>query len=237
MKGMGLLSLTLIFATLKKPKHFMAWYEQIFENNRKWVESKKAQDANFFDKLNQARNNAAEEYYAAGMSELSFGARDRAKTAYSHFVKCNEIVSGYKDVRARMEEATWAATLKIMVESVASTKKHGVNVEGLESRVAQYVQASNKDPFVKVMTAQELKSRNLRADQIVRVQLDQFDLGKPAVQQTQSIAKRDSVAVPGTYVASTDPLVADDKMKAEKERLERLEAIKQKAEKDKAERL
>jgi hypothetical protein len=191
---------------------------------------------NYFDKLNQARNNAAEEYYAAGVTELSYGARDRAKTAYSHFVKCNEIVPGYKDVRARMEEATWAATLKIMVEPVASAKKHGVSAEGLETRVAQYIQAANKDPFVKVMTAQELKSHNLRADQIVKIQLDQFDPGKPVVQQTQSIAKRDSVAVPGTYVASTNPGIGDDKMKAEKERLERLEAVKEKAEKEKKEK-
>jgi carbonic anhydrase len=29
----------------------MTWYEEIFENNRKWVESKKAQDTSFFDKL------------------------------------------------------------------------------------------------------------------------------------------------------------------------------------------
>lgn len=29
----------------------MTWYEQIFENNRRWVESKKAEDAHFFDKL------------------------------------------------------------------------------------------------------------------------------------------------------------------------------------------
>jgi carbonic anhydrase len=29
----------------------MTWYEEIFENNRQWVESKKAQDVNFFEKL------------------------------------------------------------------------------------------------------------------------------------------------------------------------------------------
>ena len=29
----------------------MTWYEQIFENNRLWVESKRAQDADFFEKL------------------------------------------------------------------------------------------------------------------------------------------------------------------------------------------
>jgi carbonic anhydrase len=34
----------------------MTWYEEIFENNRKWVESKKAQDANFFDKLAADQN-------------------------------------------------------------------------------------------------------------------------------------------------------------------------------------
>jgi len=29
----------------------MTWYKEIFESNRRWVESKKAQDAHFFDKL------------------------------------------------------------------------------------------------------------------------------------------------------------------------------------------
>ena len=31
-------------------------HEQIFENNRKWVESKKATDAQFFDKLAAGQN-------------------------------------------------------------------------------------------------------------------------------------------------------------------------------------
>src|ERR1043165_8534592 len=34
----------------------MTWYEQIFENNRQWVESKKAEDAHFFDKLAADQN-------------------------------------------------------------------------------------------------------------------------------------------------------------------------------------
>ena len=34
----------------------MNWYEQIFENNRRWVESKQAQDAHFFEKLAADQN-------------------------------------------------------------------------------------------------------------------------------------------------------------------------------------
>jgi len=34
----------------------MTWYDQIFENNRLWVESKQAQDIHFFDKLAADQN-------------------------------------------------------------------------------------------------------------------------------------------------------------------------------------
>jgi hypothetical protein len=195
----------------------------------------------YTQKLNEARTNAAEEYYVAGVSELSFGSRDRAKTAHSYFVKCNEIIPGYKDVVSRIEQAMWAATLKIMVEPVASAKKYGVTADAFDKRVAESMRSFAKDPYVKVMSAQELRERNLKADQIVRITLDQFDIGKAVVQQTQSVVKKDSVAIPGDYVVvSNDPVTTGSsaaELQADKDRLEKeAKEKKEKEAKDKLEK-
>ncbi|MEO6489084.1 MAG: hypothetical protein ABIO04_04015 [Ferruginibacter sp.] len=61
---------------------------------------------------------AAEEYYTNGLSFLKKGDRDNAKKAYSAFKKSEKFIPGYKDSKARIDEAYQSAIVNVIINPV-----------------------------------------------------------------------------------------------------------------------
>lgn len=146
--------------------------------------------------LADARKNAAEESYVAGARALAMGNRQQAKEAHSLFITTNDYVAGYKDVHAKIQEALWAATLKVVMEPIPKQARNlEVNVEYLENRISEYLRSENVDQYVRFFTVEEARAKNLQADHIVKLGFDEFTIGQVYLKETQIPVERDSVVV------------------------------------------
>jgi hypothetical protein len=158
---------------------------------------------NYFSKLQEAKQNAAEEHYAAGILALQFGTRDKAKQAYGLFKTANTYVSGYKEVNDYMQAALNAATVKILVEPIpVHSKTVGVSAEFFNDKISEFVHSAPINEFVKFYTRAEAKKLKLNPDHIVQLQFDDFAVGQVYKHEKEIHLTKDSVVM-GTYVTPT----------------------------------
>jgi len=157
--------------------------------------------ANYYTQLQEAKQNAAEENYAAGIAALSIGNRDKAKEAYGLFKNANGFVPGYKDVIKMMEEAKWAATLKVVVEPIpVQAKNISVSAEFFDDKISEYVHSASINEYVRFFTRKEAQQLKLNPDHIVKLEFDEFAVGQVFLYEKELKVENDSVLV-GTYVA------------------------------------
>ena len=158
---------------------------------------------NYFSKLQEARQHAAEENYAAGMVALQLGNREKAKEAYTFFTSANRFVPGYKDVAKKMEEALWAASVKVLVESIpVHSKNVGVSAEFFNDKISEYVHSASVNEFVRFFTRAEAQKIKLNPDHIIQLEFDDFTVGQVFRHEKETQLTKDSIVV-GTYVSAS----------------------------------
>lgn len=155
---------------------------------------------NYFSKLQEAKQNAAEENYAAGIVALQFREREKAKEAYAYFKTANEFVSGYKEVVSYMEAALDAATVKILVEPIpVQSRAVGVSAEFFNDKISEFVHSAAINEFVRFYTRAEAETMQLNPDHIIQLQFDDFTVGQIHKHEKEIQLTKDSVVM-GTYV-------------------------------------
>lgn len=162
---------------------------------------------NYHAKLDEAKKNAAEENYSAGILALSAGTRDRAKQAYQYFKTASEFVPNYKDVNQMMEEALWAATVKVLVEPIPTVSQNvAISAEFFNDKVSEYLHAQSLSQFVRFFTLREAQNLNLKPDHVIKLSFDDFAIGQVYKKEREVLLQRDSVVV-ATYITPTTPAV------------------------------
>jgi len=157
--------------------------------------------ANYFSKLQEARQNAAEEHYAAGILALQTETRESAKAAYGYFKVANDYVPGYKEVNNYLEAALFAATLKIVVEPIpVHAKTVGVSAEFFNDKISEFVHSAPINEFVRFYSRVEAQKIKLNPDHIVQLEFDDFTVGQVYKHEKEIHLSKDSVVM-GTYVS------------------------------------
>ena len=120
---------------------------------------------NYYDKLADAKQQAAAERYNAGVAALAINNRDKAKEAYRHFQLVETFVPGYRDVQDMLAAALWAATVKVLVESIpAQTRNISVSADFFNDKVSEFLHNTTINEFVRFFTPQEAQTINLAPD-------------------------------------------------------------------------
>jgi hypothetical protein len=165
---------------------------------------------NYFSKLQEARQNAAEEHYAAGILSLQGKSRDDAKLAYGYFKTANEYVAGYKEVNDYLKAALAAATVKILVEPIpVHSKSAGVSAEFFNDKISEFVHSAPISEFVKFYTKAEVQKMKVSPDHIIQLQFDDFTVGQVYRHEKEIQLSRDSVVM-GSYVSPTTATHTDN---------------------------
>jgi hypothetical protein len=159
----------------------------------------------YYSQLKYYATEAASERYKAGEQALAMGTRPYAMQAYEHFAKADLYTPGYMDVKNKIEEALYYATLKVLVEQVpVPTFQAGMSAQFFQDQIEQFLFNYRENPFIRFYSS---KDQNLKdPDQILIFQFDDFVVGQQNTQERIYEARKDSVVVgriPKSAVAPT----------------------------------
>lgn len=152
----------------------------------------------FLNEASEARNLAAAERYAAGARAFQRDhSRISAKEAYLHFKIALDLIPDYKDAHAKMNEAYFYATVKVVLEQIpVHSRSLGLSHEFFQNKINEFVSSARMNDFVRFYTPQEAKSTNLeKPDHLVRLQFDDFVVGQVYFKEASEKISRDSVVV------------------------------------------
>jgi hypothetical protein len=182
---------------------------------------------NYYAELGPLKEKAAEESYNAGINELMKGSRNDAKRAYFNFVDVQNFSPGFKDVVEYLDKSKFEATLKVIIEQIPVPARYNLSGGFFQDKVEEFVHGYyTEQTFIKFYTPQEAKSVNLPyADQIVRIQFDDFTVGNTTLREKEETFTKDSVKVGDSKVGGkTYPVYGTVKAKLTTYRKEVLSA-------------
>lgn len=185
-----------------KWKNAIASYNQInnlYEQIRQCPGCKKVvpNPKNYYTEIGPLKEKAAEESYNAGITALMKGNRQEAKKAYFNFVDAQGFVNGYKDVVEYLDKSKWEATLKVVVEQIPVPARYNLSGGFFQDKVEEFLRSTYTDgTFIKFYTPEEAKIVNLEsADQLVKIQFDDFSVGNSVLREKVETFTKDSVKV------------------------------------------
>ncbi|NEU09310.1 hypothetical protein GZH53_13375 [Flavihumibacter sp. R14] len=144
----------------------------------------------------EAKENAAAIRYARGLKLLEEKNRQSAKQAYYDFEKAEELSPGYKDVIQKLDEAYWAAVIKVVVEPVQLGRSiYQYSNEYFQNKIYEYLENYEQRSFIKFYTPREARRQDLIPDQVLSLNFDDFVVGQTYVKEKVEEVKRDSVKV------------------------------------------
>jgi hypothetical protein len=136
---------------------------------------------NYTSELTDVRNRAAQEYYDAGMENLSRKTREDAKQAFYHFQNADGLVRGYRDSQQKMNESKDLATLKVVVEQIPVNGKFEYSAQFFYDNVFQMLnqQFQEKD-FVHFFSPEQAEKTNLKyPDMVLQMGFYDFYIDRP----------------------------------------------------------
>ena len=146
----------------------------------------------FYNQLKYHSKEAAAERYAAGEEALAMGSRPYAIEAFEHFVQADLYQHGYLDVKNKIEEAKYFATLKVLVEQVpVPSMQAGLSAQFFQDQIEQFLFNYRNNEFIRFYS---MRDENLKEpDQILVFQFDDFVVGQVNNQERIIEASQDSV--------------------------------------------
>ena len=152
---------------------------------------------NYYAEIGPLKEKAADESYNAGITALMKGNRNDAKNAYFNFSDVQHFVPGYKDVVEYLDKSKFEATLKVIVEQIPVPARYNLSGGFFQDKVEEFLHTNYTDQsFIKFYTPEEASSVNLPyADQIMRIQFDDFSVGNSVLKEKEETLTKDSVKV------------------------------------------
>lgn len=144
--------------------------------------------------LNEVYEQAAEERYVAGVTELEISTRESARIAFDHFYEADRFVSGYKDARELMETAKEMATVKVVLQTIpVHTQKYRLSSEFFYNQIFGYLNNQfDANSFVNFYSPYQAENEGLETpDFIVNMEFFDFSIGNLThTEKEESLDKR-----------------------------------------------
>ncbi|WP_343530490.1 hypothetical protein [Pedobacter sp.] len=150
----------------------------------------------YVKEFEDSRYKAAEARYLMGERSLRENNRQSAKVAYQHFVKAQSLYPSLKGVKEKIEDAYWAAVLKVVVQpAIINSNTYRLSNQYFQEQIANYLATYKGNTFVRFYSEEEAEARNVRADQLIELHFDDFIVGQTYVKERVEKLQRDSVVI------------------------------------------
>lgn len=153
---------------------------------------------NYFVKMTEIREKAAEESYEAGVNALLQGTRKGAMEAYYLFNDAKGFDQSYKDVEDKLEESKSKATLNVIIEEIPVPADQGISSAFFQQSVEGiFNDKSGAFFFVEIDKSQEVEPKDTQqADHLIKLQFDSFRMTSlDRRSNTYSVSSKDSVKI------------------------------------------
>lgn len=168
---------------------------------------------NFAEQFSGARQKAAPEAYEAGVAFLKQGTRQAARDAYFQFLNADRFVPGYQDVRQKIEQARYEATLKVVVEQVSVPGRYKISSDFFYDQVYNLLAKTSKQEFVEFYGPSEAKKLPY-VDEVLAMEFDDFVVGSTYDKDTEKeYTSKDSVKT-GSATINGQKVDVYDRVKA-----------------------
>lgn len=167
----------------------------------------------FGEQVAASRQKAAPEAYDTGISLLKQGTRPAARDAYYQFLNADRFVPGYLDVKQKIEQAKFDATLKVVVEQVPVPGRYKISSDFFFDQVYTLLDKTSKREFVEFYDPAAAKKLPY-VDELLRMEFDDFVVGSTYDKDTEKeFTSKDSVKI-GTVTINGQKVDAFDRVKA-----------------------
>ncbi len=150
----------------------------------------------FINEAADSKSKAAEARYVLGQKQLNEGSRTSAKNAYFNFEKAQQFDPGIKDIKAKINEAYWAAVVKVVVQPVVvNSTYYKLSAQYFQQQVDNFMANYQKNRFVIFYSEQQASNQKIVPDQVLSLNFDDFVVGQTYVKEHVEKLKKDSVVV------------------------------------------
>jgi len=150
----------------------------------------------YVKEFEDSRYRAAEARYLLGERSLRENNRQSAKVAYQHFVKAQSLYPSLKGVKEKIDDAYWAAVLKVVVQpAIINSNTYRLSNQYFQEQIANYLATYKGNTFVRFYSEEEAATQKIRPDQLVELHFDDFIVGQTYVKERVEKLQRDSVVI------------------------------------------
>ena len=162
----------------------------------------------YTSEMENAKENAADEYYQQGMEYMAYNNRPYAQKALDMFQKANRAKPGYLDVNEQIRQATLLAQMVVMVNPV-DYYNFGWNYWGLSNDYLQWQMVSdlNRQSWrnVRFYTNDEVRQLRLHPERVVDMRFVRLDVYSPNTERYQYERTANIPVTGGSRPDSTSP--------------------------------
>jgi hypothetical protein len=156
----------------------------------------------YTNQLDQIRKLAAEEQYSAGLENEKINTRLSWKDAYLNFQQTDRFAPGYKDVKRRLDDAKYNATLKVVVEKIPVPRAYQLTSDFFLQQIIENLMRYRPNEFVAYYSPESADKAGIKnPDQLLKMSFDDFVIGQAYDKEIVRQVSRDSVEV-GTVTLS-----------------------------------
>ena len=151
--------------------------------------------------LSEVLSKAAEEAYQLGEMQLRFNTIEGAREAYLNFMKADEYINGYRDVKTKIALALEMATFKIIVKKPVTPQRYQLTSDFFYNNLMAQISRITGNSFVRFYTEEEAyRERLMQPDQYLLLDFEDFSVGNIRESKSTVELSRDSVLVGTTTV-------------------------------------
>lgn len=150
----------------------------------------------YMAEVEDSKYNAAAGRYNLAMNQLAERNNVSAKNAYYNFEKAQYFYPNYKDVQMKLEEAYWAAVVKVVVQPVeVSSNYYKLSNQYFQDQIDQFMANYQQNKFVIFYSEQQAVKQKIVPNQVLRLSFDDFVVGQTYVKERVEKVKKDSVVI------------------------------------------
>lgn len=150
----------------------------------------------FQNEYNDAKVSASKAHFDYGVTELSKGTKETARSAYHHFMTAKNYQPQLSGIDTYLEQALHAGTVHVLVEDIpVHSRSLQLTNEFFQNAIMEHITALNYR-FVRFYREADVAgSDDFVPDEVIVMQFDDFVVGQTTIKERVETIERDSVEI------------------------------------------